>query len=174
MRPLEVTVRARLTEKSTHAHGARPRPRATLAGMSETTPPGAGDGEPSAEEIDAATRIQAMHRGRVARRGIRDGAEGAKNADAFSENAVVAAASNDDDDFDFEDDARTNAAAARIQAAHRGKAARREMRELKETTAAATKIQAAHRGRAARRAMAASEEELEDVVAAEAFDFEDD
>ena len=96
MRPLEVTVRARLTEKSTHAHGARPRPRATLAGMSETTPPGAGDGEPSAEEIDAATRIQAMHRGRVARRGIRDGAEGAKNADAFSENAVVAAASNED------------------------------------------------------------------------------
>lgn len=59
-----------------------------------------------------------------------------------------------------------DAAAARIQAAHRGRKARREVAALNEEEgAAAARIQAAHRGRKARREIAAMREE-EDAAAA--------
>lgn len=42
-------------------------------------------------------------------------------------------------------------AATKIQAAHRGRAARKEVQAMREQEAAATKIQAVHRGRATRK-----------------------
>ena len=47
------------------------------------------------------------------------------------------------------------AAAVKIQAVHRGKAARKEVEERKEQEAAAVKIQAVHRGKAARKDLSA-------------------
>ena len=44
-----------------------------------------------------------------------------------------------------------HASALKIQAVHRGKQARKELQELRETNAAAKSIQAVHRGKLARR-----------------------
>jgi hypothetical protein len=64
----------------------------------------------------------------------------------------------------FADDPELTAAALKIQASARGRAARKEvtrMREAEEETRAAIKIQAAHRGKAARKEVEAMREEQE-------------
>eukprot|EP00928_Gymnodinium_smaydae_P073158 TRINITY_DN563_c0_g1_i1.p1 TRINITY_DN563_c0_g1~~TRINITY_DN563_c0_g1_i1.p1 ORF type:complete len:735 (+),score=182.16 TRINITY_DN563_c0_g1_i1:253-2457(+) len=58
-------------------------------------------------------------------------------------------------------------AAAKIQAIHRGKLARRESQETaieREQAAAATKIQAIHRGKMARRSQVANDDKVEDSI----------
>jgi hypothetical protein len=62
------------------------------------------------------------------------------------------------------DDPELTAAALKIQASARGRAARKEvtrMREAEEETRAAIKIQAAHRGKAARKEVEAMRQEQE-------------
>ena len=97
------------------------------------------------EQSDAATKMQAVQRGKAARKSI-GGAEAGEPATAD------AAAAEEDAVFEGTED--EVAAASKIQAMNRGKLARKELQEQSD---AATKMQAVQRGKAARKSIGGAE-----------------
>jgi hypothetical protein len=100
------------------------------------------------QQGDAATRIQANFRGRVVRSGGGGGggagAEGAEGVGEEEPHEIEVPAA---ESLGLEGSEAETAAAAKIQSMHRGKAARQELSEQKQ---AATRIQAIQRGKKAR------------------------
>jgi len=136
---------------------------ATLSSARATPRDGAGAGASAAApsdiglSADAAREIESLRvelaEARLAVQ-IRDARVRALEAGGFGSEAPEA----------FADDPELTAAALKIQASARGRAARKEvtrMREAEEETRAAIKIQAAHRGKAARKEVEAMREEQE-------------
>ena len=136
------------------------------------------------EEQAAATKVQAIQRGRVARAKLA-AEKAAADAKLAELDAAIAAANVEEVNFEVTEEEQTaatklqsiqrgrkaraevdrlrrereaaaaelaelNAAALKIQAVHRGKMTRMELREKREQEAAALKIQAVHRGKMTR------------------------
>ena len=93
----------------------------------------------------AATKIQAVHKGKQARKELQERKE--QEAAAVKIQAVHRGKMTR---MEFREKAEQEAAALKIQAVHRGKMTRMELREKAEQEAAALKIQAVHRGKMTR------------------------
>ena len=93
----------------------------------------------------AAVKIQAVHRGKMTRMELREKAE--QEAAALKIQAVHRGKMTR---MELREKAEQEAAALKIQAVHRGKMTRMELREKAEQEAAALKIQAVHRGKMTR------------------------
>jgi hypothetical protein len=119
---------------------------------------------PVAETEAAASKIQAVHRGKKARKQQRDGSDGAepsqelirKHSSDLANGAISEALQNLDGDAATAITSSEDASAAtKIQAVHRGKRGRKRQKQAREDakgqSAAATKIQSRHRGKAQRK-----------------------
>jgi hypothetical protein len=93
----------------------------------------------------AATKIQAVHKGKQARKELQERKE--MEAAALKIQAVHRGKMTR---MELREKAEQEAAALKIQAVHRGKMTRMELREKAEQEAAALKIQAVHRGKMTR------------------------
>jgi Ca2+-binding EF-hand superfamily protein len=118
----------------------------------------------------AAVKIQAVHRGKQARKELqKQKDEQPEESDGGAVDTSVAeivdALSASEDDAEADDALETQAAAAlKIQAVHRGKRARRELQTQKEQIAATVKIQAVHRGKQARKEVQETREQTAAAV----------
>jgi Ca2+-binding EF-hand superfamily protein len=119
-------------------------------------PVGGADDDDLKEQAAAALKIQAVHRGKQARKELQEKRE--MEAAAVKIQAVHRGKQARKE---MQEKHEMEAAAVKIQAVHRGKQARKEMQEKHEMEAAALKIQAVHRGKQTRMELRKEREEQE-------------
>jgi Ca2+-binding EF-hand superfamily protein len=119
-------------------------------------PVGGADDDDLKEQAAAALKIQAVHRGKQARKELQEKRE--MEAAAVKIQAVHRGKQARKE---MQEKHEMEAAAVKIQAVHRGKQARKEMQEKHEMEAAALKIQAMHRGKQTRMELRKEREEQE-------------
>ena len=119
-------------------------------------PVGGADDDDLKEQAAAALKIQAVHRGKQARKELQEKRE--MEAAAVKIQAVHRGKQARKE---MQEKHEMEAAAVKIQAVHRGKQARKEMQEKHEMEAAAVKIQAVHRGKQTRMELRKEREEQE-------------
>ena len=110
-----------------------------------TEPVGGADNDDLEEQAAAAVKIQAVHRGKQARKELEEKRE--QEAAAVKIQAVHRGKQARKE---LEEKREMESAALKIQAVHRGKQARKELEEKREMESAALKIQAVHRGKQTR------------------------
>ena len=119
-----------------------------------TEPVGGADNDDLEEQAAAAVKIQAVHRGKQARKELEEKRE--QEAAAVKIQAVHRGKQARKE---LEEKREMESAALKIQAVHRGKQARKELEEKREMESAALKIQAVHRGKQTRMELRKEREE---------------
>ena len=111
-----------------------------------TEPTGGADDDDLEEQAAAALKIQAVHRGKQARKELQE-----KREQESAALKIQAVHRGKQTRMELRKEREEQAAAAqKIQAVHRGKQARKDLEEKREMESAALKIQAVHRGKQTR------------------------